>query len=191
MDTAAVHQPDSGASVGGGRMTRNLLVLAAITETPGISTDELSARLGLTYEALRTSLNDLTRRKKVRGAIPPGERFARWEAIGTIAPRARPRPVRDLVLQAVGNQPATTRAIAERTGLTPKQAANALAYLARQRLVAYVRGPWQCQWVRAAIGRPTLDRTEAHEEPWAPQPWIHPIRARALGLRTPSHRAAA
>lgn len=172
-------------------MTRNAAVLAAITETPGISTNELAVRLGLTDEEVRCSLDDLKRRKKVKGAIPRGERFARWEAIGTLAPRARPRPVRDLVLHAVGDQPCTTREIAEKTGLTPKQTANALAYLARQRLVSYARGTWQCLWMRADRGRPTLDQLEAHEERWMPQPWIHPIRARALGLRAPSHRAAA
>lgn len=82
----------------------------------------------------------------------------------------------------------STAELAELAGITRCQAKNALAYLARKGRVVRIRGTWACSWVRSG----TIQPAEAEpKDDWTPQPWIHPIRARALGLRVPSDRAVA
>lgn len=172
------------------RPSRGEQLHTLLTAMPGLATDECADRLGVTYESARRALEAMRRAGRVRSAsvLQRDRQRAVWYAVAVMAPAPGQAPVQDRVLAIVDGTLRTTADLADAAGITRSQAKNALAYLANKGRVVRVKGRRMCSWVLpGAIEAPAPEPADD----WTPRPWVHPIRARALGLPSPLTRKAA
>lgn len=163
-------------------MNRSALLRAVVAAMPGLTTAGVAQRAGLANNETNHLLHGMKNRGHI-GYIPPTTPHGAgtWYPITTVVERGpyQPRGARNqAVLASVTDTLRTTNEVAAAAGVTRVQAKDTLRGLAARGLVRQVRGKWDSWWCLAHVDEPRLDE---HDEPWTPQPWVHPIRARAMG----------
>lgn len=185
---------DRPRAVSHGERVRALLAL--IFERPGISTSELVDRSGIPISNVRTTLNRLQARGLLRSERIVGRRNAAtlsWYATALgremhDVDGVRVSTLRARILAAATGRAWTIDALATHLGHARQTVLRTCHQLHRAERLGKITEDGVTRWIvggtadRPARTTPTAD---------APAPWVHPIRARALGLPVASRRGAA